>query len=83
MVAARDDLKKADLEKTVKSINGRWCVNGCFNPAELGKAVDFVYANPEFKDFAKVEVTDITDGSLVQAALDSAGVATGPGLDKR
>lgn len=84
MAAAREDLKKEDLAKTVKSINHRWCVNGCFNPAELGKAVDFVYANPEFKDFAKVAVSDITDESFVQAAIDAAGVNTADGqLDKR
>jgi len=83
VAAARDDLKREDLERTVKTIADRWCVNGCFNPAELGKAVDFVYANPEFKDFAQVAVTDITDGSFVQAALDAAGIDSDPGLDKR
>lgn len=83
VAAARDDLKRADLERTVKTIAGRWCVNGCFNPGELGKAVDFVYANPEFNDFASVAVTDITDGSFVQAALDAAGIDSDPGLDKR
>jgi NitT/TauT family transport system substrate-binding protein len=83
VAAARDDVKREDLERTVKTIAGRWCVNGCFNPDELGKAVDFVYANPEFKDFAQVAVTDITDGSFVQAALDAAGVDSDPGLDKR
>jgi NitT/TauT family transport system substrate-binding protein len=83
VAAARDDLKREDLERTVKTIAGRWCVNGCFNPDELGKAVAFVYANPEFKDFAQVAVTDITDGSFVQAALDAAGTDSDPGLDKR
>ncbi len=83
VAAARDDLKREDLERTVKTIAGRWCVNGCFNPDELGKAVEFVYANPEFKDFAQVAVTDITDGSFVQAALDAAGIDSDPGLDKR
>ena len=83
MLAAREDLKKEDLEKTVKSINGRWCVNGCFNTTELGKAVDFVYANPEFRDFAKVAVSDITDDGFVAAALDAAGVDSDPGRDKR
>ena len=84
VAAAREDLKKEDLERTAKSIKGRWCVNGCFNVAELQKAVDFVYANPEFKDFAKVAVTDITDESFVQAALDAAGVNSAEGqLDKR
>jgi len=84
VAAARDDLEKEDLERTVKSIKGRWCVNGCFNAGELGKAVDFVYANPEFKDFAKVALTDITDESFVAAAVDAAGVNAADGqLDKR
>jgi NitT/TauT family transport system substrate-binding protein len=84
VAAAREDLKKEDLEKTAKSIKGRWCVNGCFNAAELGKAVDFVYANPELKNFAKLAVTDITDESFVQAAVDAAGVSSAEGqLDKR
>lgn len=84
VAAARDDLKKEDLERTARTIAGRWCVNGCFNAAELGKAVDFVYANPEFKDFAKVALTDITDESFVAAAVDAAGVANAEGqLDKR
>jgi NitT/TauT family transport system substrate-binding protein len=84
VAAARDDLKREDLERTAKTLAGRWCVNGCFNAVELGKAIDFVYANPEFKDFAKVAVTDITDGSFVQAAVDAAGVNTAEGqLDKR
>lgn len=84
VAAARDDLKREDLERTAKTLAGRWCVNGCFNAVELGKAIDFVYANPEFRDFAKVAVTDITDGSFVQAALDSAGANTAEGnLDKQ
>jgi NitT/TauT family transport system substrate-binding protein len=84
VAAAREDLKKEDLAKTVKSINHRWCVNGCFNAGELTKAVDFVYANPEFKDFAKVALTDITDESFVTAAVDAAGVNSAEGqLDKR
>lgn len=84
VAAARDDLKKEDLEKTARTIAGRWCVNGCFNPNELTKAVDFVYANPEFKEFAKVAVTDITDESFVEAAVDAAGIATAEAqLDKR
>lgn len=84
VAAARDDLKREDLKRTAKTLAGRWCVNGCFNAVELGKAIDFVYANPEFKDFAKVAVTDITDGSFVRAAVDAAGVNTAEGqLDKR
>jgi NitT/TauT family transport system substrate-binding protein len=84
VAAARDDLKREDLERTAKTLAGRWCVNGCFNSGELGKAVDFVYANPEFNDFAEVAVGDITDGSFVQAAVDAAGVNTAEGqLDKR
>ncbi len=84
VAAARDDLKREDLERTAKTLAGRWCVNGCFNPGELGKALDFVYANPEFKDFAKVAATDITDDSFVAAALDAASVNTADGqLDKR
>jgi NitT/TauT family transport system substrate-binding protein len=84
VAAAREDLKKEDLKRTAKSIKGRWCVNGCFNATELQKAVDFVYANPEFKDFVKVAVTDITDGSFVQDAVDDAGASSADGqLDKR
>lgn len=84
VAAAREDLKKEDLERTAKSIKGRWCVNGCFNAAELQKAVDFVYANPEFKDFATVALTDITDESFVAVAVDAAGVNSAEGqLDKR
>lgn len=84
IAAARDDLKKEDLEKTVNTITGRWCINGCFNLGELNKGIDFVYTNPEFKDFAKVAVSDITDGSFVQAALDAAGIVNALGkLDSR
>jgi len=83
LAAARDDLKRADLEKTVKTIAGRWCVNGCLNPNEVVKAVDFVYANPEFRDFARVPASELVDQSFVEAALATAGIDADPGLDRR
>lgn len=85
VAAARDDLKKEDLEKTVKTIAGRWCVNGCFNEAEIARAIDYIYTdNPEFKDYARLSAADLADGSFVQAALDAAGVVNDPTkLDKR
>ncbi len=85
VAAARDDLQKEDLARIARTIEGRWCVNGCFNDAELVRAIDYVYTdNPEFKDYARVSAADLTDGSFVQSALDAAGVIDDPSkLDKR
>jgi len=85
VAAARDDLKKEDLERTAKTITGRWCVNGCFNESELVRAIDYIYTdNPEFKDYTRVSAADLTDGSFVAAALEEAGVITDDAkLDRR
>jgi NitT/TauT family transport system substrate-binding protein len=84
VAAARDDLKKEDLAKTVNSIKGRWCVNGCLNPGEVDKAIDFAYANPEFADIPRIPATDLVDQSFVTQALESlGGIDADPGQDKR
>lgn len=83
MVAARDDLSPANLEKTAQFLAGRWCVNGCMNPAAIAKTVAFTYTTPDFKDVKPVDVDALVDESFAAKAVETAGPFDGPGLDVR
>ena len=69
VAAARDDLRKEDLAKTAATITGRWCVNGCMTAAEITKSIEFVYANPDFKDLKRLTAADLIDESFITEAL--------------
>jgi len=81
--AARPDLTRDNLERTAGLNETRWCINGCMNPTELTKTMDFIYANPDFVDVPVISYEDITDLSFTTRALEKLGVATGSGLDAR
>lgn len=83
MVVARDDLSRESLEATSELNATRWCINGCMKHENLEKAVDFIYAKPDFKDVAKISVDDIIDLSFTQKTLETLGTAGGNGLDAR
>ena len=83
MHEAREDLSIENLEKTAAFSTDRWCVNGCLNPAELTKAGDFVYANPDFADVKKIPIDDVVDQSFVIKAIETLGAFEHKGLDVR
>ena len=77
MVAARDDLKKDNLEKTAKSFDKFWCVNGCMNKDMLARAQAYIYGTADFAEVKKIEVADFVDLSFTAKAVATAGAATG------
>ena len=83
MVKAREDLKRDDLVKTVKLLDGRWCVNGCLDVGNLQNTVDFIYGSPDFKDVPVLKADDILDESFVRKAEADLGAYKGGGIDAR
>lgn len=83
MAAARDDLSPEAIEATAALNASRWCVNGCMNISGLTKAVEFTYANPDFKEVKAVSVDDLIDLSFNEKMLDTFGIFEGEVLDAR
>lgn len=83
MVLARDDLSRESLEATSELNATRWCINGCMKLDNLEKAVDFIYAKPDFKDVGKITANDIIDLSFTEKTMETLGTAGGTGLDAR
>lgn len=79
-VEARPDIAPESIEATSGMIASRWCVNGCMPAEGLADSVDFVYANPDFRDVAVIDSSDIVDLSFTATAMETLGVADGPGL---
>lgn len=80
---ARPDLTRENLERTAGLNDARWCINGCMNPVELAKSVDFIYANPDFAEVPVIPFEEIADLSFTTRALEAMGTAGGTGLDSR
>lgn len=83
MASAREDLSADAIAATAAINTPRWCVNGCMNIESLSKAVDFTYANPDFKDVKVVPVDDLIDLSFNAKMLETLGAYDGEVLDKR
>jgi NitT/TauT family transport system substrate-binding protein len=83
MAAAREDLSPESIAATASLNASRWCVNGCMNHDSLSKAVEFAYANPDFKDVKVVSVDDLIDLSFNESMLETLGVHEGEVLDAR
>ncbi|MGZ9810144.1 ABC transporter substrate-binding protein [Pseudoroseicyclus sp. H15] len=82
-VAARPDISRENIERNAAFLTTRWCINGCFDPAELQTSVDFIYANPDFEDVPVVPAEALVDFSFTERALEELGTVGGEGLDAR
>ncbi|NDV00076.1 ABC transporter substrate-binding protein [Pseudoroseicyclus tamaricis] len=82
-VAARPDLAPESIERNAEFLTTRWCINGCFDPAELQTSVDFIYANPDFADVPVLSADQLVDTSYTERALENLGTQGGEGLDAR
>ena len=83
MHAVRDDLSIENLEATAEFLKGRWCVNGCMNPAELTKAANYIYTNPDFAGVKVIPVEDVVEQRFIDKAIETQGTFEGHELDKR
>lgn len=81
--AARDDLPRDSVARTGAFLTNRWCINGCFDPAELQSSVDYIYATPDFAGVPVLPVDDLVDYTFTDRALEELGVAGGTGMDAR
>ncbi len=83
MIPARPDLTQAQLEATVGTLAGRWCVNGCINVDYIQGTVDFIYRGADFGDVPVIAAADVTDKSFVLNAIQNLGPYVGGGIDAR
>ncbi|QQR38525.1 ABC transporter substrate-binding protein [Devosia rhizoryzae] len=79
----RPDLSPENIKLTSDLVQTRWCVNGCVNPAELSKAVDFTYEGPDFADVKVISAQDISDQSFATKAIEELGAFEGETIDIR
>lgn len=73
VAAARNDLPLDRIEAISKFIDPQWCVDGCMDADNLVSVVDYLYANPDFKDVKRIAPEDIVDPGFTQKANESLG----------
>lgn len=71
----RDDLPRPRIESIAQVLDAQWCTDGCMDPANLGKVVDYLYTTPDFKDVKPIAAADIFDASFAQKANETLGAA--------
>jgi NitT/TauT family transport system substrate-binding protein len=76
VAAARDDLPLERIEAISQFIDTQWCVDGCMDAKNLASVVDYLYANPDFKNVKRIPAEDIVDLSFTQKANESLGAYT-------
>jgi NitT/TauT family transport system substrate-binding protein len=76
MVAARPDVKRADLEMLAEAFKYSWSVNGGLNKEELMTTQEADYQGPDYKDLRKVGIDEWVDLSIIQSVLKSVGVSS-------
>ncbi|WP_162783834.1 ABC transporter substrate-binding protein [Devosia naphthalenivorans] len=81
LAAGRDDLTREDLIKTVDSLEGRWCVNGCMNTDLLQVTMKFLYEGPDFAGVKAISLDDIVDLRFIAGATEQLGAYRPGGLD--
>jgi NitT/TauT family transport system substrate-binding protein len=74
MVAARPDVKRADLEVLATTYRQAWSVNGGLNVKNIAFTTDTVYRDPEFDGLRHVAASEWVDTSFIDTALKSVGV---------
>lgn len=79
----RPELTAESIKSTSDLIQTRWCVNGCFSPAEIVKSVDFTYENPDFADVKVITADAIMDQRFVTKAIETLGAFEGETIDRR
>lgn len=82
-VQERPDLSRESIERTAQFNSTLWCVNGCMRSDTLQASINFIYANPDFKDVPVISLDDVVDFSFVDTALEAMGIVETAGLDGR
>lgn len=73
MMAARSDLKRADLEAIAQSYRKSWSVNGGLNLQSIAFTSDMLYADPAMKDLRRVPPGEWIDTRFVDKVLADSG----------
>ncbi|WP_273688673.1 ABC transporter substrate-binding protein [Ketogulonicigenium vulgare] len=81
--AARSDLSRESLERTVQILDRRWCVNGCLGEEDLSGSIAFIYQGADFANTPVLGTQDLVDFRFTDAAIAQLGVATGDAFDAR
>jgi NitT/TauT family transport system substrate-binding protein len=79
MGAIRTDIPASTLAALWDQFPTAWAVNGQLNLETFQKTSDYLYATPDFKDSAQIQVSDWVDTQYVDEALGQLGVF--PGVD--
>jgi NitT/TauT family transport system substrate-binding protein len=78
MHAQRPDLSMADLQTTLKTLAGRWCVNGCLNTGHLTDTMKFLQkSDSDLKGLKAIPESEMANRTFVKAAVSSLGAAKG------
>jgi NitT/TauT family transport system substrate-binding protein len=80
MEQARPDTSRENLTELAKSFAESWSVNGGLNREELEFTVNWAYESPDLAGVRRVPLSEWVDFSLVDEALEAAGVY--PGFDE-
>jgi NitT/TauT family transport system substrate-binding protein len=75
MAKARPDVSAAELQSLARAYAADWCVDGCFEQAELQATAQLFYASPSFAKIHKPEIDEWTDFSVLREVLNTIGPA--------
>lgn len=75
MADARPDVSKTELQGLARAYAADWCVDGCFEQAELQATAQLFYASPSFAKIRKPEIDEWTDFSVLREVLNTIGPA--------
>jgi NitT/TauT family transport system substrate-binding protein len=75
MAEARPEIPAKDLRALARSYATEWCVDGCFEEAELRDTARFFYAQPAFANVRRPDLAEWADFSVLDAIIGLAGRA--------
>lgn len=73
MAKTRPEVPLGELQQLANAYARDWCVNGCFEPAELQRAADVLTAALAFDGLPHPPLAQWTDGTVLAAVLDRLG----------
>jgi NitT/TauT family transport system substrate-binding protein len=73
MTKARPDVPPAELQQLADAYAQDWCVNGCFDLAELQSASDLLTATSAFGGLPRPPIDSWADQSVLASVLDRLG----------
>jgi NitT/TauT family transport system substrate-binding protein len=73
MTKVRPDVSPAELQQLANAYAHDWCVNGCFDPAELQSASDLLTATSALGGVPRPRINSWADQAVLASVLDRLG----------